>query len=152
MGSRGERARRDLERAEAAIARRTRSRYAWGSVRTALAWYARMRPAMSSPNSMHPRSSGRNARGQEVQVRVDGGVGGDLDEVLATLTTIGGLLAALERAMPEAHRAVELVHLEGRTQREAAKVVGVTQQTVSKRLGQGESFLLGAMLGAGVVG
>lgn len=61
----------------------------------ALAWWGFATMRMEGPQGMHPRTE--TARdGSQVHVSVDGGRGGDLAEVHATVTDIGAALDALE--------------------------------------------------------
>lgn len=61
----------------------------------ALAWWGAATMRMGGPQGMHPRTE--TARdGAQVHVSVDGGRGGDLAEVHATLADIGAALDAFE--------------------------------------------------------
>lgn len=86
--------REDFERAVEAVNREyigTRAKFR--SVAAALRWYFEARERMAGPNPAAPMTD-TAPDGSQVHVRVDGGRGGDIDGVLATMSTIG---TALER-------------------------------------------------------
>ena len=115
---------------EAEFARKRADRASDGlrfpSVLAALGWYWEKRATLSSPQGMHPRTS-RGPDGRQVWGLVEGGRGGDFDEVLATVTTIGRALARLHEDFPMAYRALVLTARDGRSQAKAAQMMGVSQ-------------------------
>jgi len=110
------------------------------SARAALAWYYEKRLLLSSPQGMHPRTE-TAPNGQQVSVSVDGGRGGDFDEVLATVATIGKALAELEAFDKRGHQLVELCIGKGWTQTKVARELGYSQGSVSKRLGRAQDVV-----------
>lgn len=143
-GTASGRASADVARAEAALSRRQPGSLTFRSVRTALEWYFVRRDAMQSPQGMHPRGEAA-PNGEVVIVSVDGGRGGDLAEVLVTVSEIGRALRQLQVDFPRPAAVLELVHLHGRTQAEVAREHGLAQATVSAELGRAEAYLAGAL-------
>jgi DNA-directed RNA polymerase specialized sigma24 family protein len=149
MASSDLRAAQDLARAEVVLERRAKSSLTFRSARSALVWYYEARERLQAAHSLHPR--GELHKGEIVRVSVDGGRGGDLDEVLATLCTIARALADLTERMPYPARALSYQLQDGLPQKEIAKLLNCSQQQVSIEVGKAESFLAGALLGSGVV-
>lgn len=81
--------RETVERADRVIFARRPGALTFGSPREALEWYFAARRRMSAPQGMHV-STDRAMVGQ-----VDGGRGGDIDNVHATMSTIGAALALI---------------------------------------------------------
>lgn len=130
--------------------RRTTEGLQWTSAPRALTWFYEAKERMSSPVGMHPRTS-TAAGGQQVHVRVQGGKGGDIDEVLASVVSIGQTLAALATWNPQAAQAVELRHRDGASMEKIAQQLQVGATAASKLLHEGESFAAGWLVNAGVV-
>ncbi|MEL6349143.1 MAG: hypothetical protein AAFV53_38920 [Myxococcota bacterium] len=135
----------DLDQAEESRRRRARSGgIRFQSVKAALGWYFEMQGKLGSPQSMHPRTQTAPG-GAQVYVRVDGGRGGDLDEVLATMATIGKALERLHRVFPMGHRILVGVYQEGRTGQLLSEELEVSASNVSRFRGKAEFFLAGAV-------
>lgn len=130
--------------------RRTTDGLQWTSAPRALTWFYEARERMSSPVGMHPRTSA-GPGGQQVHVRVQGGKGGDIDEVLASIVSIGQTLDALAAWQPQAARAVELRHRDGASMEKIGQDLQVGATAASKLLHEGESFAAGWLVNAGVV-
>lgn len=143
MSSTSERARRDLAR--------TRpdedNGLQFGSVKHALRFAFARGAAMSAPLPQHPRGY-TAADGSTVVLRVDGGRGGSIDEVHATLMTISEALACLGKLELEM---IELTFRDELTQAEIGKRKGFAESTVSTHLHRGVSFLDGWLRHAKVV-
>lgn len=148
-GSGSESAALALERAEATLQRRQRGGLTFRSARAAVTWYYEARERLQAAHNLHPR--GEIHKGEVVHLNVDGGTGGDLDEVLATLLTISTALGDLQRHLPYSARALELTLCDGLPQKESAKRLNCSQQQVSIEVGRAESFLAGALLRSLVV-
>lgn len=140
----------DLALAEEARRRRQRSGLSFRSVRQALGWYWEMRERMSSAHGLHPRGE-RGPGGQMVWVQVDGGRGGDLDEVLATLATIHRALEVLRRQDVRGWKMLELCWRDGVSQAEVGRRFQVSQKTVSVLSGKAEAYLAGWFSQGGVM-
>jgi len=102
---------------------------------------------MGTAQGLYPRTERVDDFGGRVAMNVDGGRGGDLDEVLATLATITTALERLEAYDPKKHQ-VALLYAVGRTQVEIGVRIGQSQRVVSSLMAQAESFLA-ALLGGG---
>ena len=141
----------DYGRAVAAIRRRMNTDGpSFRSSRAALRWYFEARDRMQSPVGLHPRGEvSRN--GERVFLRVDGGKGGDLDGVLVTLSTIGTALRHLAMDYPQDHGLLVRAVRDGSSTRDLAKISGLSQATISRKIGQGESYVAGALAGSGVL-
>jgi len=142
----------DLERAETALARCSRQGQGitFRSVRAALEWFWRTRERMSSPHGMHPRHE-IGPDGKAVIVSVDGGRGGDLDDVHATALTIARALARLELDNPQAYVLLVDRTRDGLTLAQMERRHNVSCQMASAHIGRGEYYLLGALRAAEVV-
>jgi DNA-directed RNA polymerase specialized sigma24 family protein len=106
---------------------------------------------MTSPQGMHPRTQ-RAPDGSQVTIQVDGGRGGDLDEVFAVLTSINKALLELEGYDPAAAKAVALHYLKGKTLRDIMQLTHVkSSSTVSARIARGEAFIAGVLKTGGVL-
>jgi hypothetical protein len=99
-------AREAFDNAEARVSRKMYGGLTFSSVERALDWYFPTREKMQSPQRMHPRGED-NGRGEVVFLSVDGGQGGDLDEVLVTSSTIGSSLEALRQQNPKGYQYLE---------------------------------------------
>lgn len=142
MSSRSPAAAVDLAIAEAMLERRRRaSGRTFSSVNFALEWFWRMREAMQSPQGLHPRGEPVAGTNQVVWVNVDGGKGGDLDEVLVTLSTIGAALEELRHHNPVGHGILLLSELEGKTLRAIAEKTGLSVGKCSYELGKAIDYL-----------
>ena len=119
----------NLHRAQAARAQ-LGSGLQFRSPRAALSWYYPWCTTLLTPSGQHPHTE-TASNGSEVVVRVDGGKGGDFDDVLATMITIGQALDLLRKHSPQEHRLIERLHLHGDSQAEAARLLGVSQSTAS---------------------
>lgn len=119
----------------------------FGSVKHALRFTFERGQAMQAPLPQHPRGY-RAPDGSTVVVRVDGGRGGSIDDVHATLLTVAAALGQL----PELQREmVELAFREELTQAEIGKRKGMSETTVSLHLSRGIAFLDGYLRGARVI-
>ncbi len=139
-----------VEAADRRRQRRTGTGLSWTSAPRALEWFYEAKERMSSPVGMHPRTSTAPG-GAQVLIRVDGGKGGDLDEVMACIVSIGQTLAALHAWRPQAARAVELRHRDGLSLEKIGHELQVGPTAASKLLHEGESFCAGWLVNAGVV-
>jgi hypothetical protein len=141
----------DLELAEDALDRCS-GQLTFRNLRVALGWYYSMRPRMQSPPSMDlGRRAQRAPDGSAVILDVDGGKGGDADEVLATLVTIRDALEDLGRQHSRRHQVLVLAHERGLSQRDIARELHASQNWVSAELGKAESHVVGYLRGAGGV-
>lgn len=140
------------DRAEAAIQRRTGVGIQFATSRKAIGWYFETRLRMQAAHGMHPGTDLVDGRtGERARIVVDGGKGGDLDEVLATLSS-------LARALNEAHvyyprgTAALVMMLDGnKKQSEIADEHKVTQQTISIEVGRAVAYLDGVLRAGGVL-
>ena len=149
------------------------------SVEAALRYYFTKRRLLQGATAMAARTETHPDTGEQVRVSVDGGRGGDLDEVLATVHTIGKALAHLHRnltidpnrpgrpsAIGAAQYAWMLTALYGGvdgmtppggrpgqlwTQSQVASRLKVSQQTVSDHVQRAERMLAGVLREGGVV-
>lgn len=140
-----------VRRADAARLRRSTVGMSFSSVARALAWYFPARERMSSPKSMTPRTHPTGRDGERVMVRVDGGTGGDLDDVLATLVSIGQALGQLKTWDDQMHHVSIRRHLDGWSMDKVANELHVGPTKASKLVSQAETFLAGYLKGAGVL-
>lgn len=148
----------DYKRAERAAAAK-KERLTFPSVRACLGWYFEARERMQSPKGMHLRTEAANEGRADTRVllRVDGGSGGDLDEVLATLATVTMALEKVQKAeamglLPKrSYQVLVLSYRDGLTQADIAAALQFRQQQASVMLGRAEDCLLGGLVG-GVVG
>lgn len=139
-----------LERAEHARRRRHEGGMTFRGVGQALGWFYEMREKLSGPQGMHPRGETSDT-GEVVFLQVDGGRGGDFDDTLATVSTIGSLVRELAKHHPVEHRVVELRFRDGKSQADIANMAGLSQSTCSAVLGRAEFYLLAGLRDAGVV-
>jgi hypothetical protein len=138
------RAAKDLAQANLATERRGQ-RYCWRNVASAVAWFWLYRERMQAPNNPWPRlESQLDADGSVIAVaQIErGGPGGDMDGILAAVSTIGSALREFETAMPRAHDMVVKTHRDGWALRRLAEQYGAAPSTVSAELGRGEAYLL----------
>lgn len=136
----------DLQRAEAAMAR---SDARFHSVRACLRWAFRAAHNLQEPLPDLVRRHARNG----LQVRVDGGAGSSVDDVLASLATVRSGLQSLS-GVDGGRKMVELIRLayeEGYSQAEIEKLHGYPQQWVSQQLDRAEWFLAGPLIDSGLV-
>lgn len=130
-----------------------KNRLTFPSVRAALGWYFPAYRRMGSPHGMHPRTEQQPGSDTRLLLRVDGGGGGDLDEVLATLATITMALERVQQAeaahlLPRHSLQVLLwSYRDGRTQADIAAALQIRQQQASILLGRAEDCLLGSLVG-----
>lgn len=134
---------------EAADLRRERGP-GFKGVRSALEWYFEARERMQSPNNNSPKSE-TALDGSQAIVRVDGGKGGNIDDTLSTISTIGGALGALNKFDNQLHYIVVACHRDGKRLADLEEKMGIAISTISARLGKGESFLAGRLHGTGVL-
>lgn len=151
MSSRSPRAADDVALADEARARQDNPGGAFRSVDHALRWYFEARERMQSPHALWPRTETHPDTGEEVRVQVDGGRGGDLDGVHATLATIHAVLEELRREEPQQF-AVLVRHLrDGKSITAIGQEVGLATATVSGLHWRGHAYLRGRLRGEGVV-
>ena len=86
-----------------------------------------------------------------VVVRVDGGVGGSLDDTLATISTIGSALESLKRHESKWAYAIEASITNDTTHTDIGKKFKVSQPTVSGWIGKGEAFIAGVLVHAELI-
>lgn len=140
-----------VDAADRARLRRVEERgLSWTSVGRVLEWYFPMREKLQSPVGMHPRTS-TSSSGAEVLIRVQGGKGGDIDEVLAVMASVAKTLGGLSTHLPAAAKAIELRHRDGASMEEIAKILQVGPTQASLLVGRGEAFVTGALMVAGVI-
>lgn len=126
-------------------------RLTFPSVRAALGWYFPAYRRMGSPNGMHPRTEQQPGSDTRLLLRVDGGGGGDLDEVLATLATITMALERVQQAeaahlLPRHSLQVLLwSYRDGRTQADIAAALQKSQYVISVIQGRVDAYLLGVL-------
>ena len=143
----------DLARADRAIERRKRlgTGLVFRSVDAALEWFWAASKRMRCAQSPTPRVEHTQA-GEAIILDVDGGRGGDLDEVLATLATIRELLEDLQRDYQLAYRVVVLRTRDGETYREIARALGVSSiSSIATEVWRAEAYLLRALREAGLL-
>lgn len=175
-GSASEAAAAALERAEEARranARRYSEPLRFGTVRGALAWYARTRGPAQSPRGptglrLVQRCKGFDARGvplyEEVLAQAGGSQGVTLEDVRLGLLVMERELSRLRDLQPGRVRALSLTLLDGDpdgaarregrlylTQEEAAHRLNCSQQTVSDWIAWCERQLLRPLVEAGLV-
>lgn len=130
-----------VDRAERVL-RRRQQRLTFATVEQALGWYWLYRDRMQGAQAPVLRDD-RD---------VEGGPGGDIDEVLATISTIGTALDHLRRMSPRQHAIVEFATRDGLSQREIAKRTGLSQAQVSVEYGRADAYLRGWLVHAEVIG
>lgn len=88
-------------------ARRAKGSGTFRSVSAALTWWGAAKHRMRGAHAMHPRTE-HGPDGQQHRVSVDGGRGGDIDEVLATIATIDMLIDRVpQMARRQRQRAID---------------------------------------------
>lgn len=137
----------DLERAEKA---RKRGRRRFRSAKQAVAWYFEARERMQSPVGRHPRGE-TLPNGEQVIMRVDGGSGGDIDGVLATISTIGSAIESLRRHDSRWGFVLVASVRDGIKQGDLALKFKVSQPTVSGWIGRAEAFIAGILVHAELI-
>lgn len=145
-------------RAEAALAARREGK-SFASVRAALGWYYEARQRLQAPNPRHPHTEPAPYRGElgesrsdtRVLIQVDGGKGGDMDDILATLLDIQRAVEEASRAHPRGMETLYLLVTTPRTQGQIADLYKVSQASLSVEIGKVESHLKGALTFAGIV-
>lgn len=145
-------------RAEAALAAR-RGGKSFANVRAALAWYYETRERLQTANPRHPHTEPAPYRGElgesrsdtRVLVQVDGGKGGDMDDILATLLDIQRAIREAARAFPRGMDTLYLLITTTQTQGHIADQHKVSQASLSVEIGKVESHLKGALTFAGIV-
>ena len=86
-----------LQLAELQLRRRQPGSITFRSVGAALVWYFETSEKLKGANAMHPRTETAPG-GAQVRVQVDGGRGGDLDGMMATLASVDQALDRLAEA------------------------------------------------------
>lgn len=147
--------------------RRAAGSLTFRSVEAALEWWGAAEVRLQGAQGMHPRSeavptAAGNGAGERCVVRVDGGPGGDLDDVQATLETVRRALARLGR---EAERRVARTgrppsisveryhmllvdhHVHGVSVDALAEREGTTSVTMWRHLGRAEQVLAELLVG-----
>lgn len=119
-------------------------------VKHALTWYFEARERMQGPKGLHPRGEA-GPGGTTVIVDVDGGQGGDMDDVLATISTIGSALRFLQAEWPRRHDVLVRTHRDGHSTRKIAEAVKLSHVAVSNDLGLAEMFVSGVLRQGGVL-
>ncbi len=150
MPSTSDRARRDLAHAERIRARFVHDGLCFRNLNAALQWFFPMRLRMSCPQGMSPRGE-LAPSGDIVVISVDGGKGGDLDEVLSTLVTVQEAIEQLRVDYPRAATVLVSHHRDGKSLRDQAKDAGLHHATMGVELARGEAYLVGRLKGAGVL-
>lgn len=140
----------DLHRAEAELARTPVDGLCFSSVKHALRFYFERSTAMQGALGCHPRGE-LGPDGQRHYISVDGGKGGDIDDVLATLQTIHDAMVDLRLDLPVAHQCLVLSKRDGLSQAEIAKRAQRSQSQISAELGRAEAFLLALLRRAEVL-
>ena len=140
-----------VRRADTARLRHSGVSMSFSSVARALSWYFPARERMSSPRSAAPRTYPTGRVGERVVVRVDGGSGGDIDDVLATLVSIGQALGQLKTWDDRMHHLVVRRHRDGWSMDRMAVEMKAGATKVSKLVHQGEMFLAGFLKGEAVL-
>ncbi len=149
MSSTSPRAAHDLAQAEWQLSRRTAD-LSFRNVASALGFFFERRLTMSSPSSLHHRGE-IAPNGDVVHLSVDGGRGGDIDDVHATLLTIA---QALGRVRAADERAVDMLLLskrDGLSLRDIEKKTGISRSMASIMIGHAEFGLLVILRESGVV-
>ena len=131
----------------------------FASVRAAVSWWVEARERLSAPNSPHrhteaapyARIGGRSRPDTRVLVQVEGGKGGDLDGVLATVATIGEAFRAADRDIGRGANALLRVVRDGLTYAKLGEEWNASPSTVSAEIGRAESYLLALLKGAHIV-
>lgn len=118
----------------------------FAGLRHALAFLFERGEAMSHPLGHHPRGE-KAPDGATVIVRVDGGRGSSLDDVLATVVTLKNAMEALKNDDARAFHVIVRVHRDGHSQEAIGKEVGLSQSTISGLLAKGEFYLLKRLQG-----
>lgn len=134
----------DLDFRRSEVANRPPDGIRFSGVRAALRWYFERSETLTSPQGMHPRTY-QTRTGERVLLSVDGGKGGDFDDVLATVTTIGLALTRLKQHEPHAHKVLMLAYADKLSQKQIAERFNANQTTISRWKGTAETFLAGAL-------
>jgi hypothetical protein len=148
--SRSPKAAADLERAEESTSRQGDSGLTFWSVTAALGWYFEARERMHAPQGVAPRGE-IGLDGKMHRISVDGGQGGDLDEVLSTLATIGQALDKLKAYAPRAHEVVVWVVRDGKSLSDLEQPTGLSAASVSRERDRGFAYLAGVWAGSGLL-
>lgn len=139
----------NVRRADRVLSFRGSRDLTFSNVDRALAWYFPARERMQCPQSPRPR--GEEHRGEIVIVDVDGGTGGDVDEVLSTVSTVGDALHELQVREPQAHYIVAQLATTNTSERELASRLELSRGQVGKLRARGESLLAGMLIARGVI-
>lgn len=140
----------DLRKASARLRDDGENGLTFGSMRHALGFYFERGEAMSAPVGCHPRGE-KAPDGTTVVVQVDGGRGGSIDDVHATLQTIRQAMADLQAEDRLAHDMI-VIHLrDGKSQAETGKAFGMSASSAQVHLGRAIGFLTGWLRREGVV-
>lgn len=158
--SRSEQTSHNVRAADEAL-RRKQNRLTFPSVRAGLSWFFEARERMqyakpTAPNTVpvmvrdgsgELRATGRHV----VRPHVQGGTGGDLDDILATLHDVHEALESAKRAYPVGAAGLVLSIRDGKAQAAVALAGGISQQALSVEMGRAEVYLRGRLSGAGIV-
>lgn len=132
----------ELGRAEDALRKRRREGNRFASVSATLGFYYSKRHQLQAPQSPSPRVA-QTYHGETVaQPRVDGGRGGNVEDVLATLYSVHQGVNALAQDHPKAHRVLELVYEGGLVNGDVGRAMGASPATISAWRNAGEMYLL----------
>jgi DNA-directed RNA polymerase specialized sigma24 family protein len=134
-----------IDRADHARERRKRDgEIRFPSALAAVNWFWECRETLSAPRGVSFQTQ-RAADGSVTFVRVQGGRRPDFEEVIATATTIGLVLARLQQDYPKPHQALLLTAKDGLSQKKVADMLNVSQATVSMWRSLAEAYLAGAL-------
>jgi uncharacterized protein YerC len=111
---------------------------------------AEARERMHAPQGVAPRGE-IGLDGKMHRISVDGGQGGDLDEVLSTLATIGQALDKLKAYAPRAHEVVVWVVRDGKSLSDLEQPTGLSAASVSRERDRGFAYLAGVWAGSGLL-
>lgn len=131
-----------LKLANDQLIRRKAGSVTFRSVDSALNWFFEMRTKLDGPQSMTPKTH-TALDGSECTISVDGGRGGDMHEVFATMLTIDQGLVSLRTSMPRAFAILVMRLRDNTSWDDLEKLTGLGRATISKELGNAESYLMG---------
>lgn len=142
---------RAFEEAEETLRRRPRlGEICFSSVRRALLWAFEQATIRNQPRSLTIHAQ-RDYRGEPCRVQVDGGRDQDPEEALVVVVSIMGAFNRFASMHHAQARAVTLTMRDGKSQEEAARLMNVSQQTVSRWVGECEQALAPTLREAGVL-
>lgn len=122
----------------------------FATVESCLSFYWERSQALQAANGQAPRGE-LAPDGSMVRVDVQGGRGGVLDGVHATLIDINRAMGALKSTLPLAHDALVANWRDGKSQQEIGDLFGISQQRASSLIGRADSFLRGWLQRDGIV-